>query len=267
VGTDLLNDRIAGHFQASRKKGERIDSESLARRERAGYERYRRAVNEGRLPGAAPLKQALALNPELRRALKERRVMVLFQDALPNWEGDARGWHKTKGNLRGPAGAKRSYGDVLVLDSALAASPLALAGILSHEVGHVIWREDRANRKPLPRDVELADRSTISTEENWCDYFAGKQLARMGYRRASRHANAGRAGWGRWKAFDDVLRYKAGLYEDGRPLIERRERAARRRSERQGRSEPRGRGPVWVSGYTRADGTPVTGHYRSRPND
>ena len=190
----------------------------------------------------------MAMNRGLHQTIRERRIMVLFQKMLPNRDGDARGWHKTRGILRGEKGEKRSFGDVIVLDTELACSPLAMAAILSHELGHVLWHENRASHRPLPKDVILPDNSTISSEENWCDYLAGKQLQKMGYHRNTLHKGAGNREWGQWRKFDDILRYKSGLYEDSCAA-----------------GKPPAQGAVWVEGYTRSDGTQVKGYFRSCP--
>ncbi|GEM_PF-6933188 len=251
IGTAHLNGAFEHHFKAHPKSPETINSADQIRKEENAYGRYRYAVTNNKLPNSVELKRAMQLYPKLKQEIIKRRIMVFFQHDLPNREGDARGYHKTPGNIRGEDGNKLSYGDVIILDSELLKSPLAIGSILSHEMGHVIWREDRHNGKPIPEPVGIdGDESFISSEENWCDYRAGQFLYENGYRKGAPTQKQ----WGDMKGFKGIMNYKLHLFNKGAPVI----------SKRQGKTQS---GDVHVSGYTRSDGVRVKSHTRSRPTE
>jgi hypothetical protein len=251
MGTEHFNNHIEGRYTASGRKGEHVDDpERIAREERL-YGEYEKAVNGGRLPNAKALRAAYELAPGLAIQLKRRRILVLFQDGnFPSPDGYVYGWHKTKGNMR-PAmdektGKERltSFGDVLIVRSDLASSPLALAATLRHELAHVTWREAQRNREKPPKAVKLPDGTTIDSEEQWCNYQSGRQLTDLGFTPdLYGNIHQGDPRWGKWKEFDGVLRHKTRLFLHTTTA----------------------QGRVYVRAYTRSDGTQVDGHFRSRP--
>lgn len=249
IGTAHLNGAFEHHFKAYPTSPKTINSADQIRREENAYRRYRNAVGNNKLPYSAEVKRAMQLYPNLKQEIIKRRIMVLFQHGLPNREGEARGYHKTPGNIRGKKGEKLSYGDVLILNTDLLKSPLAIGAILDHEMGHVTWREDRHNDKPIPEPVGIdGDESFISTEENWCDYRAGKFLYENGYRKGGPMQKE----WGDMTGFKGIMNYKLHFFIKGAPVIRKR----------QGNIQT---GAVHVSGYTRSDGVEVKSHTRSRP--
>jgi len=230
VDTEEANSAILGRFKVSPREGEAL----AAREEREDklYQQYQAALDRGEVPHAATLKAALALlakpeNPrmirELAQRLARRRILIVFQDRLGTSEVNAFGHLFQPGERRtveidGEEGERETMdvlkNGVIKISTDFVDSSIGTAAILAHELAHVIERENAFNGVPPPGEVDIGGGDTVSSSEQWADYFAGKTLDALGFDENAildkpRHD----AEWGpRWAETYGVLRGMHQLY-------------------------------------------------------
>lgn len=229
VDTEEANSAILGRFKASPREGEALAARE--EQEERLYQQYLGALDRGEIPHAATLKAAFALlgkaeDPQIRelvQRLKRRRILIVFQDRLGTSEVNAFGHLFQPGDRRTaeidePEGERETMdvlkNGVIKISTDFVDSGIGTAAILAHELAHVLERENAYNGVAPPGEVDIGGGDTVSSSEQWADYFAGKTLDALGFdENAILDKPSHDATWGpRWAETYGVLRGMHQLY-------------------------------------------------------
>lgn len=170
----------------------------LAAQEQERYQAYWKALKQGKIPHAKAILNTFKLLEEctdpgvqsIARRLKQRRIIILYEDRLSGVGQDASGHLFYPGNRRPvfqTPGKKKIYAQmncVIKVHSQYSVSYISTAAVLAHELWHVIAAERRGNDCPdiEPLQVAANDKNlTMKSVEDWADYLAGRTIAALGY--------------------------------------------------------------------------------------
>ncbi|WP_346893504.1 hypothetical protein [uncultured Roseibium sp.] len=145
------------------------------------------AARRARLANKSPKDDAFK---SVAKCLRDRHVIILFQDSLGTAEINARGALFNPGTLRtithkNDQGDEVSYkaymGGVIKLSTCVVGSYIATAALLAHEFWHIRERELRPNKLKEPEAVALKGNDVFSGSENFADYVAGREVTNLGF--------------------------------------------------------------------------------------
>jgi hypothetical protein len=234
----MFNTRLTSKYRPSKTELEKNPEASDQM-----YQAYLKALKTDEVPYGGTILKAFKLldkaarkrlgdrAPSIADSLKNRRVIILYQDKLGTTEINARGELRNRGKLTDMPGKpaksgkpmRRYLDGEIRLSTCVAQSYIGTAALLAHELWHILERENPKNGLKDPEALKLKGNDVFSGSENFADYVAGREIAYLGFSEGAilkpeRHAKVWGPKWNDSESFS-ILISKFRLYHDAREAM------------------------------------------------